>query len=323
MLDTLPLLQTAQSWLNQGERLWLIHVARTWGSSPRPAGSLMLLGQSGRHAGSVSGGCVEGDLFQRLQQGQLDHDRPAVIEYGGDSNRHIRLPCRTTLQLVLEPLRDTQALQSAIDAIAQRRPLQRRLDIHSGGIDYREPAGEAAISFDGRTLIEWYGPRWRALLIGANDLGRHVARQCLALGYEVHVCDPREEYRQQWDEAETIWIDGMPDEAVDKLLVDDRAALLALTHDPRLDDMALMQALQGPAFYIGALGSKRGAERRKQTLAQMGLSAAQIERLDAPIGLNIGSRTPAEIAVAIAARLIQVRNTLQQQQPTLQALQTK
>ena len=323
MHEILPLLQTAQTWLNQGERVWLIHVAQTWGSSPRPAGSLMLLSDSGRHLGSVSGGCVEGDLFERLGQGTLSGNKPGVIEYGADSNNHIRLPCKTTLQLVVEPLGEAQALQPVIEAIQQRRPMLRRLAIHSGEIEYREQQGAPATRFDGHTLSEWYGPNWRALLIGANDLAHHVARQCLALGYEVYVCDPREEYRQQWNEPETTLVEGMPDDAVNNLLIDGKSALLALTHDPKLDDMALMPALQGPAFYIGALGSKRSAERRKETLKQMDIPVSAIERLDAPIGLNIGSRTPAEIAVSIAARLIQVRNALQQQQATLQAVKTQ
>lgn len=323
MQDTLPLLQTAQAWLAGGETVWLIHVAQTWGSSPRPAGSLMLLSDSGRHAGSVSGGCVEGDLFERLNQGTLKRNTPCVIEYGADSNTHIRLPCKTTLQLVVEPLGEAQALQPVIEAIQQRRPLLRRLDIHNGKLEYSEQQDEPATRFDGHTLSEWYGPKWRALLIGANELAHHVARQCLALDYEVYVCDPRDEYRQQWQEPETVFIDGMPDDAVKLLLVDNKSALLAITHDPKLDDMALMQALQGPAFYIGALGSKRSAERRKETLKQLDIPASAIERLDVPIGLNIGSRTPAEIAVSIAARLIQVRNALQQQQASRQAVKTQ
>jgi xanthine dehydrogenase accessory factor len=320
MDDRLPLLRTAREWLEQGRAPWLLHVARTWGSSPRPVGSLMLLDGSGRHAGSVSGGCVEGDLFQRLADGTLDPHRPRLIEYGGDSNPHIRLPCRTSLQLVVEPLSDASRLREAIEAIEQRRPVYRRLDLASGRVDYREAEEHGQVDFDGETLCEGFGPPWRALLIGANDLASHVARQCLVLGYEVYVCDPREEYRRQWDEAGTTLIDGMPDEAVDRWLVDSHCALLALTHDPRLDDMALLQALPGPAFYVGALGSRRSAERRRETLARMGLDTEQIARLDAPIGLNIGSRRPAEIAVAIAARLIQVRNAGQAQPARLQAI---
>jgi len=315
MLDRLPLLHKALAWLEAGERPWLIHVARTWGSSPRPVGSLMLLSPSGRHAGSVSGGCVEGDLFQRLERGELDPQHPSLIEYGGGSNPQVRLPCRTTLQLVVEPLQDRQSIQSAIHAIEQRHSLLRRLDLATGEVGYTEPRpGEADLVLDEQGLSELFGPQWRVLLIGANDLGHYVARQCMALGYEVFICDPREEYRQQWEEQDTQWVDGMPDEAAARLLVDDRAALLALTHDPRLDDMALMQALQGPAFYVGALGSRRSVERRQETLAQMGLSQAQIGRLDAPIGLDIGSRSPAEI------KLIQVRNSRHQRQP-LQARQ--
>lgn len=310
MQDHLPLLRTALEWVEQGRRPWLIHVAQTWGSSPRPAGSLMVLDGQGEHLGSVSGGCVEGDLFQRLAENALQAGHPALIEYGGEHNPHVPLPCRGHLRLVTEPLSSPAQLRPIIDAIEQRRELRRRLDLATGDIDYPQAGTAKAIQLTGNHLEETYGPQWRVLLIGANELSQFVARQCLALGYEVLVCDPREEYRLNWQEQRTELVSGMPDEAAQQWLVDERCALLALTHDPKQDDLALLQALQGPAFYIGALGSRRSADRRRDTLAQMGLSATQVQRLDAPIGLDIGSRSPAEIAVAIAARLIQVRHAM-------------
>jgi len=306
--ETLHILQTAQRWLETGQVVYLFHVAQTWGSSPRPPGSLMAVNDSGQHIGSVSGGCVEADLFKRIDNNEFRHQQITLIEYSNTTHRHITLPCRGQMLILLETIDNVKPLQTIIDAIETRNSVVRQISLDPIQVTYSQTPLPCA-NFDGHTLSEPYGPTWRVLLIGANDLAMHVARQCLLLNYEVIISEPREEYRQNWQLSDCELTPLMPDEAVEKYVNDEHSAVLALTHDPRLDDLAIVQALYSPAFYIGALGSKRSAERRKITLATMDIDPEQIQRLDAPIGLNIGSRSPAEISVAIAARLIQVRNT--------------
>jgi len=153
-----------------------------------------------------------------------------------------------------------------------------------------------------------HGPRWRLLIIGAGQASSYLANMALALDYEVIVCDPREEFRQTWDVPGTTLLADMPDDAVVALGIDRHSAVVALTHDPKLDDMALLEALKSPAFYVGALGSTASNAKRRQRLALFDLTAEQIARLHGPVGLDIGSRTPPEIAVAILAHLISVRN---------------
>lgn len=308
MAEVLKILQAAQQWLQAGDKVYLFHVAQTWGSSPRPVGSLLAVNDSGQHIGSVSGGCVEADLFKRIANKEFTEQPFVLIEYSNESHPHISLPCRGQMQILLEILNDVQILEPIIKAIESRKAMIRHVDIKQQQIRYlaHQPGGA---KLENNTLTEPYGPSWRVLLIGANDLAEHVTRQCQALDYEIIISEPRDNYRLNWSLPNCELTGLMPDEAVDKYIDDKFSAVLALSHDPRLDDLAIIQALDSPAFYLGALGSRRSVTRRIATMRKMGISEQQIERLDAPIGINIGSRSPAEIAVAIAARLIQVRNT--------------
>jgi xanthine dehydrogenase accessory factor len=164
-----------------------------------------------------------------------------------------------------------------------------------------------------------FGPRWRMLVIGAGQLSRVLAQMALALDFEVIVCDPREEYHLSWDIPGTTFTRDMPDDAVLALQLDAHSAVVAVTHDPKLDDMVLMEALKSSCFYVGALGSRGNTAKRKERLKLFDLSDAQLDRLHGPIGLDIGSRTPAEIAVSILAEIIAVKNdvALRQKKPTL------
>ncbi|MGZ5725459.1 MAG: XdhC family protein, partial [Caldimonas sp.] len=165
------------------------------------------------------------------------------------------------------------------------------------------------------------GPRWRLLVIGAGQLSRSLAQMALGLDFEVIVCDPREEYHLSWDVPGTVFSKAMPDDLAVEMQLDPHAAVVAVTHDPTLDDLVLLEALKSPAFYVGALGSRGNTAKRKQRLALFDLSAAEIDRLHGPIGLDIGSRTPAEIAVSILAEIIAVRNgvALKQKKPVAAA----
>lgn len=308
MAEVLKILLTARGWLEDGQTVYLFHVAQAWGSSPRPVGSLMAVNSVGQHIGSVSGGCVEADLFTRIQNNEFCEQSIRLIEYSNETHHNITLPCRGHMQILLETMHDSKQLQPIIEAIESRSSILRQVHIDPAQVTYSQTPSSYA-NFDGQILNEPYGPAWRVLLIGANDLAMHVARQCLLLDYEVVISEPREEYRQNWLLCDCELTPLMPDEAVEKYVNDEHSAVLALTHDPKLDDLAILQALYSPAFYIGALGSKRSAERRKDTMSKMDLNPLLLDKLDAPIGLNIGSRSPAEISVAIAARLIQVRNT--------------
>jgi len=164
------------------------------------------------------------------------------------------------------------------------------------------------MAFDGRTLTTVFGPKWRLLLIGAGQLSQAVAQMAGVLDFEVLVCDPREEYAATLDIPGVQRVPGMPDDVVRELLPDAHTAIVALTHDPKLDDMALLEALKSAAFYVGAIGSKRNNDARRRRLREFDLSEGEIARLHGPVGLYIGSKTPPEIAVAILAEMTGARH---------------
>lgn len=302
-------LEHARDWFVEGRHVWLITVVETWGSAPRPAGALLALRDDGLVVGSVSGGCVEDDLIERVRTGERV-GRPSMIVYGVSKDEAARfgLPCGGTLQLLQEPLVDARWIDDVLDRTARHELVARTLDIASGRVRIEPGLPGDAFSFDGNTARAIYGPRYRMLIIGAGQLSRVLADMAKALDFQVFICDPREEYYSTLEMPQVAWLPGMPDDVVAAFRPDANTAVVALTHDPKLDDLALLEALKSPAFYVGALGSRSNSARRRERLAMFELTPEEIDRMHGPIGLHIGSRTPPEIAVAILAEIVSVKN---------------
>lgn len=308
----IAVLKTLQEWQTAGLPLWLVTVVDTFGSSPRPRGAMLALRGDGLAVGSVSGGCIEDDLVRRVTQGQLHAKRCEVVTYGvtADEARRFGLPCGGTMRLVVEPVRDQEWVGLTLQAIQSRRLIMRTLYLESMQVRLDNANRADAMAFDGQTLITVFGPRWRLLIIGASQTSSYLAGMAQALDYQVTVCDPAEKMRRTWSVPDTVLMSEMPDDAVLAFQADACTAIVALSHDPKLDDMALLEALKTPAFYIGALGSKANNDKRRERLALFDLTAEEIGRLHGPVGLRIGSRTPPEIAVSILAHMIQVRSRM-------------
>ncbi len=299
-------------WLQQDQHCWLCTVIDAWGSAPRPVGSLMAFNSEGQTVGSLSGGCVEDDLLQRVLA-EAPADAPQIVKYGvsAEENERLGLPCGGTLKIVVEPLvaneRSITHIANLLNASQQRQCVSRQLNLASGEFSV-QPSGEReTLHVSDDRLIHTLGPRYRLLLIGGGELSRMLAQMALMFDYEIIVCDPRQQVIDAWPLAQVTALQGMPDDIVRDYVQDAFSIVLALTHDPRIDDMGLMEALQSPAFYVGALGSQKAAAKRRQRLQQLELPDSAIDRLHAPVGLAIGAKTPAEIAVAILADLIRVR----------------
>lgn len=306
----LRVLADALAWRNAGHGVTLVTVVETWGSAPRPPGALLAVRQDGVISGSVSGGCVEDDLIARIKSGEHS-DQPGMIAYGVSKEEASRfgLPCGGTLRLVQEPLRETAWLEQILQHTSAQRLVSRTLNLATGRITITGARRGDGIEFDGTTLTTVFGPRWRLLLIGAGQLSQAVAAMAQMLDFEVLVCDPRDEYAPTVLMQSVTRLPGMPDDVVRALEPDVHTAIVALTHDPKLDDMALLEALTSDAFYVGALGSARNQVARKQRLAEhFGLSPAQLARLHGPVGLRIGAKTPAEIAVSVVAQIVEIKN---------------
>lgn len=301
-------LTRAAAWLQDGRRVHLFTVVQTWGSAPRLPGALLAVRDDGHLVGSVSGGCIEDDLADRARNGKLP-TVPALLEYGvsRDEAQRYGIPCGGRLQICAEPLADAAMLQPLIEAMAARRMIRRSIRLGSSEVEFGAAVPGSAPAIENGWFHSHFGPQWRLLIIGANQLGSLLAQFAQTLDFAVLICDPRAEMRAEWQVPGVEWLDAMPDDAVLALKPDAHTAIVAVTHDPKLDDMALLEALKCEAFYVGALGSRRNQENRRERLRMFDLGEQEIARLRGPVGLPIGSRTPSEIAIAILAEIIQVR----------------
>jgi xanthine dehydrogenase accessory factor len=306
----LSVLRQLTQWVAGGHAVVLGTITRTWGSAPRPPGSAVAVRDDGVIAGSVSGGCIEDDLIDKAREGVLASGLPLVVRYGIDADAAHRfgLPCGGLIELVLEPVLPRTRLDELLTRLQAGERVRRVLTIASGEVRL-EPAGSAdELELTETTLTTHHGPSWRLLLIGAGQMTQYLAQMASALGYQVLVCDPREEYATGFEVAGATLLRGMPDDTVLELKPDGHTAVIALTHDPKLDDLALMEALKSDAFYIGAIGSRANqAKRRERLIEHFGVTADQLDRLHGPVGLKNGARTPPEIAVSILAELTAVR----------------
>ena len=306
----LEVLKRSAEWIDAGRRVLLVTVVRTWGSSPRPEGAMLAVREDGLVVGSVSGGCIEDDIVDRTRRLGMTQTRVEAVTYGvsADEARRFGLPCGGTLQLVLEPLHRESGIRALLREIEAGHLVARRLDIVTGEATLHPANAVDGLAFDGATLTTIHGPRYRMLVIGASQLSKYLAQIAVGLDYQVTICDPREEYTETWDIAGVTLVRTMPDDTVKAMRLDERCAVVALTHDPKLDDLALMEALKSPAFYVGALGSRANNAKRRVRLLEFDVTAEEIARLHGPIGLYIGSRTPPEIAISILAEITAVKN---------------
>ena len=303
-------------WLQAGRPCWLATVIGTWGSSPRPVGSLLGCDHDGNIVGSLSGGCVEDDLLEKLTRGELAAERSQFFTYGVSTEEAEKfgLPCGGSLLIVIEPLKaDAQTCSHVThlcEQLAARQPVKRIVDLTTGNFSHQDVTGYEPLKWDeDKQLLEHtYGPQCQLFIIGAGMVSKYLAQMASNLDYTITVCDPRQHLLDDFDVAGVTLVADMPDDAVLARASDSASAIVALTHDPRIDDMGLMEALKTDAFYIGAMGSSRTSAKRRERLQQLDLSDAEIDRLHAPIGLSIGSKTPPEIAISILAEITAVRS---------------
>jgi len=306
----LNVLRQATTWLAQGHRVVLGTITRTWGSAPRPPGSSVALRADGLVAGSVSGGCIEDDLVDKARAGALTTGLPQVVRYGIDTDTAQRfgLPCGGLIELVLEPVHPCTRLDDLLARLDRGERVRRVLTIATGIVDLQPGNTTDELALDDATLVTHHGPRWRLLLIGAGQMTQYLAQMATALDYQVLVCDPREEYATGFTVPGATLLRTMPDDTVLEMKPDGHTAIIALTHDPKMDDLALMEAVNSPAFYIGAIGSRANQAKRKARLKEhFGITDAQLARIHGPVGLKNGARTPPEIAISILAELTAVR----------------
>ncbi len=309
----LEVIRSAVVWTRAGHKATLGTVTHTWGSAPRPVGAMLVIRDDGHVMGSVSGGCVEDDLIDKVKANMLAADKPETATYGVTQEQANRygLPCGGTLQLVFEPVSAGSRLEELLAIIERHELVARFLDMKTGKVRLEPGKWSDILEFESGVLKTVHGPSWRLLVIGAGQVSRYLEQMAQALDYHVVVCDPREEYADEWDVPGVPLNRGYPDDVVVAMNMDAHSAVVAVTHDPKLDDAALIEALKSPAFYVGALGSKKNNDARRLRLKEFDLAASEIERLFGPVGLRIGSKTPPEIALSILAEMTAVRHGVQ------------
>ena len=309
-------LRALRDWRLAGKPALLVTVVRTWGSSPRPVGSIMALCADGSVMGSVSGGCIEDDLIARYAHAAgadalPRSGPPQFAKYGVTADEAFRfgLPCGGTLELLLEFDPDGASIAALVQALDAGRLMHRRVRLGDGAVTLEATDAPAELVLGGAQLTNTFGPEYRMLIIGAGQMSEYLATMAQFCGFAVSVCDPREEYRGAWSVPGVRLLTSMHDDTVAAFAPDARSCVVALTHDPKLDDLALLQALETPAFYIGAIGSRRNnAARRQRMIEHLGQAEESLARLRGPIGIYIGSKTPPEIAVSVMAEVLAVKN---------------
>ena len=219
------------------------------------------------------------------------------------------MPCGGQLEVVIEPINSSQAglYQELARALENRKLVTRVVDLATGKARLQDARHFEALAVTHNTLFHTYGPAFQLLLIGAVQVAYYLSEMAQGLDYQVAICDPRAELIENFPKRDIELSRRMPDDWLREKTIDQHTAVVALCHDPRIDDMALMEVLQHDAFYIGAMGSARTTEKRRQRLLELDIPVEHINKLHAPVGLNIGSKTPPEIAIAILAELTQLR----------------
>lgn len=306
----LEVLKTCDQWIREGRKCELVTVIKTWGSSPRPEGATLGICDNGRVVGSVSGGCIEEDLIERKRKEGITHTLPEVVTYGvtADEAHRFGLPCGGTIQLAIEPLSDKSQIGELLQRLSQHELVARHLDMVTGSVTLGSAGTGMVMQVSDNELTTIHGPRWRLLIIGAGQLSSFLAQIAVGMDYHVTVCDPREKYRDAWQIPGVEISHTMPDDIVSEMKLDGRSAVVALTHDPKLDDLALMEALKSDAFYVGAIGSRVNNMKRRERLKMFDVTDVELAKLHAPIGIYIGSKTPSEIAISILAELTACKN---------------
>jgi len=312
----LAVIEQALAWTREGKTVWLCTVLSSYGSSPREPGSWLVADKDGAYVGSLSGGCVEEDFLARLRDRQFQ-DRVARIRYGapsGPGDPQLRLPCGGVLEVLVERLpADSETLAHLVclqDALQGSAPLARRVSTTDGSWKIAEDAGLGARveNLSEESVLLRIGPVARLIIAGISPVSVACADFARSLGFEVLVCDPREEETARFAVEGATLIPMLPSLYITSQTCHRATAVVALTHDPRIDDLALIEAVRTDAFYIGVMGSARTSKARAERLLRSGgLNQTDIDRIHMPIGLALGSKTPAEIALAVMADIVRIR----------------
>ena len=320
-MDTVDqeVLKQLSFWLEDSKRCWLATIVRTFSSSPRPVGSLMAFSNDGDQVGSLSGGCVEEELCRNLLDNKMPIS-PTIFKFGINSEESARLglPCGGQMEILVEQISSIdkykQHISSILKSIDNHQCIRREVSLTTSEIlEFKATAEQRlknCITLSDTTFNHTLGPAFSLIIVGANQISRYLAEFALALNYRVMICDPRPDAINNLHVQGVEIVQQMPDDFILHKKPDQQYAIVTVTHDPKIDDLALIEALASDAFYVGAMGSTQTSAARRKRLLNMtlvDLTEQQLDKLHAPVGLSIGSKTPPEIALSIMAELTRLR----------------
>ncbi len=302
--NDIKVLSKALEWHATGARVCLITVIKTWGSSPRPVGAMMSITGDGMSIGSVSGGCIEEELLSKIVNNFPDS--PSFYNYS--SEEHKSLPCGGYVVLLVEPINNSRKWPEFLTKLKAFKNIFRFVNKEDpNDSDFKET--EIAPEDLKENFIINYPSPWRILIIGSGDLSLSMFQLSSLMGYNVSICDPRKEFIKSWIDSNIMVHRMMPDDFINKQNCDSKTAIVALTHDPRIDDLAMIEALKTNAFYIGALGSVRTAKaREKRLIDHFDFTKKDINKIKAPIGVDFATKNVDEIALSVMAEITLVKN---------------
>jgi len=314
MLDEkLSLLNQALKWIEAGHKVGLATVIQCFGSSPRPKGAQLIVRDDGLHQGSVSGGCIEGDVIVAVGD-SITENRVQRLSFGVSQETAVSagLACGGKIEILAEPIAEgfftAQLIRQLILNSNQGRRSQVVLDCRNGRTWLEQTKTAKGLQSDQIRLV--YAPPYRLIIVGAVHIAQHLTEIAKRLDFRVYLCDPRNLFHQDARVADGVIRSSLwPDEAMEEWGPDFSTAVVTLTHDPKLDEPALVAALKSDAFYIAALGSKKTHAARLERLRAYGFDQREVDRIHGPAGLDIGSVSPAEIALSIAAQMIAKRRS--------------
>jgi len=314
-MSELHLPKLALDWHRAGRKVCIATVVETWGSAPRPAGSMLVIDGEGAMEGSVSGGCVEGAVVVEAMDAVHDGN-PRLLDYGvsDDEAFAVGLACGGRIRVLVEPVGGAMpeaVLAQIVAAGEAKTPIAYVADLNGETRDTATPddfpnrfrADRSGVEEDGTTFVAIHNPPLRMIIVGAVHIAQHLVPMAHACGYAPTLIDPRGAFGSEARFPGEDIRDDWPDEAMAALAPDARTAVVTLTHDPKLDDPAIIATLKTNAFYLGCLGSTRTHAKRVARLEQAGFGADDIARIHAPVGLDIGGKSPAEIAVSVMAQV--------------------
>ncbi len=330
-MNEIEIYSKIEKWLMNNKEVAIANVIKTWGSSPRPVGSIMAVNSDNKIIGSVSGGCIESFVFGKAIE-VIKQNKVMLLDFGVSNSKawEVGLTCGGKISIFLEKISKSKleyikkiknALLSETPMVIATRLKDGKKEIVEGNYVKRKnnlknkmltilksKTSKSELFLNEEWFFKIFKNDIKLIIVGAVHIAEPLIKYAKILGYKIYLIDPRNNFKNKINQEDVLIIIDWPDEALKKITIDSSTAIVTLTHDPKLDDPALVYSLKSNAFYIGCLGSIKTHNSRLKRLEKKGFNNESLKKLNGPVGINIGAKTPAEIASSIISQIIEKKN---------------